>query len=70
MITPGIMAQIRARATELGMNQSDVARVLGVDRRQVSHWWTGNKNPSLPTLERLLAVLDMEVVNTKVGAKP
>ena len=48
---------LRVRLVELEMSGRALARMLGVDPAQVSHWITGRSEPSLASLRRIEAVL-------------
>jgi putative toxin-antitoxin system antitoxin component (TIGR02293 family) len=46
-------ATIDWASASLGLNYSEVSRVLGVDRRTLNRWRTGQSAPSLSHRERL-----------------
>ena len=46
---------------EKGMSQGDICRKLGVDRSYISNVESGNKNPTLATIERIAKALDVSL---------
>ncbi len=42
---------------EKGMTQGDICRKLGLDRAYISNLESGNKNPTLATIEKLAKAL-------------
>ncbi len=53
--TPATRRLMRERA---GITQTDLARVLGVDRATVSRWESGDRQPEAAFLPAYLAALD------------
>jgi transcriptional regulator with XRE-family HTH domain len=41
--------------------QSEFARLLGVDRHQVSRWMNGHKKPNLMTLQKMASVTGLSL---------
>lgn len=54
-------ATVRSRRTALGLTQSDLARMSGVSLPTIQNLERGAGNPSLSTMESLLAALGMDV---------
>ena len=46
---------------EKGMSQGDICRKIGVDRSYISNIESGNKNPTLATIERIAKALDVSI---------
>lgn len=44
-----------------GMSQGDICRKLGVDRSYISNVESGNKNPTLSTIEKIAKALAVKV---------
>ncbi len=44
---------------ERGFNQQDLSEKLGISRTMISRWLTGVRNPSLGSLKKISAVLDV-----------
>jgi HTH-type transcriptional regulator / antitoxin HipB len=57
-----IAAHLRERRLELGLTQEDVARAAGTSHSAVSRMEKGTHIPQLPTLQRIAAVLDEELL--------
>jgi transcriptional regulator with XRE-family HTH domain len=58
-VLPDIGVLARARRTELGMSQEDVAYRLRVEQTQISKIERGAKTPSADFAKRLAAVLEL-----------
>lgn len=58
------LEQIRKKLIEAikqsGMNQSELARRLGISPATVSHYIIGDKMPALDTLANLCAIIDVD----------
>ena len=54
-MTPG---EVRARRVGLGLTQGDVARLMGVDDRQVRRWEAGHEPAPAEMRERYAALLE------------
>lgn len=52
---------IRRIRTEKDMTQGDLCRKLDVDRAYMSNIESGNKNPTLATIERIAKALGVEL---------
>jgi len=52
---------IRQRRTELGMSQSDLAAKVGVDRRQIRRYESGEAQPTLPIAKAVAHALGITV---------
>ena len=55
----GFGERLRARAKELGLTDSEVARRLDLSQARYSHYVNGVHEPDLPTLVRIAQVLDI-----------
>ncbi|MET9676047.1 helix-turn-helix transcriptional regulator [Streptomyces sp. NPDC006482] len=58
---------VRARREELGMSQTQLARVAGLRQPAVARFEAGGTMPTLPLLERLAVALGMRL---HVGFEP
>jgi DNA-binding XRE family transcriptional regulator len=57
-----IAAHLRERRFELGLTQEEVARAAGTSHSAVSRLEKGTHIPQLPTLQRIAAVIDEELL--------
>lgn len=57
-----IAAHLRERRFELGLTQGEVAKAAGTSHSAVSRLEKGAHIPQLPTLQRIAAVLDEELL--------
>jgi DNA-binding XRE family transcriptional regulator len=57
-----IAAHLRERRFELGITQEEVAKAAGTSHSAVSRLEKGTHIPQLPTLQRIAAVLDEELL--------
>jgi DNA-binding XRE family transcriptional regulator len=57
-----IAAHLRERRFELGLTQQEVAKAAGTSHSAVSRLEKGTHIPQLPTLQRIAAVLDEELL--------
>jgi DNA-binding XRE family transcriptional regulator len=57
-----IAAHLRERRFELGLTQEQVAKAAGTSHSAVSRLEKGTHIPQLPTLQRIAAVLDEELL--------
>jgi HTH-type transcriptional regulator / antitoxin HipB len=57
-----IAAHLRERRFELGLTQKEVAKAAGTSHSAVSRLEKGTHIPQLPTLQRIAAVLDEELL--------
>jgi DNA-binding XRE family transcriptional regulator len=57
-----IAAHLRERRFELGLTQEDVARAADTSHSAISRLEKGTHIPQLPTLQRIAAVLDEELL--------
>jgi DNA-binding XRE family transcriptional regulator len=57
-----IAAHLRERRFELGLTQEEVAQAAGTSHSAVSRLEKGTHIPQLPTLQRIAAVLDEELL--------
>lgn len=57
-----IAAHLRERRFELGLTQEEVAKAAGTSHSAVSRLEKGSHMPQLPTLQRIAAVLDEELL--------
>jgi DNA-binding XRE family transcriptional regulator len=57
-----IAAHLRERRFELGLTQKEVATAAGTSHSAVSRLEKGTHIPQLPTLQRIAAVLDEELL--------
>jgi DNA-binding XRE family transcriptional regulator len=60
--TSPIAAHLRERRFELGLTQQEVAKAAGTSHSAVSRLEKGTHIPQLPTLQRIAAVLDEELL--------
>ena len=63
-MTPG---EVRARRVGLGLTQGDVARLMGVDDRQVRRWEAGHEPAPAEMRERYAALLERRDLPTRTG---
>ena len=63
-------SSIRAARTRAGLSQTDLARLAHTSQPAIARYETGAANPSLPTLERLLAVTGGSLVLGSVRGRP
>lgn len=61
MKSKSIENRIKRAMFEKGINQSDLARKLGITRGVVSNWFTSNRNLSLPNMEKIAKALGVPV---------
>jgi transcriptional regulator with XRE-family HTH domain len=52
---------IRQRRTELDMSQSDLAAKVGVDKRQIRRYESGETQPTLPIAKAIARALDISI---------
>ncbi len=57
-----VAAHLRERRFELGLTQEEVAKAAGTSHSAVSRLEKGTHIPQLPTLQRIAAVLDEELL--------
>ncbi len=57
-----IAAHLRERRFELGLTQEEVAQAAGTSHSAISRLEKGTHIPQLPTLQRIAAVLDEELL--------
>jgi HTH-type transcriptional regulator / antitoxin HipB len=57
-----VAAHLRERRFELGLTQEEVAKAAGTSHSAVSRLEKGSHMPQLPTLQRIAAVLDEELL--------
>jgi HTH-type transcriptional regulator / antitoxin HipB len=57
-----VAAHLRERRFELGLTQEEVAKAAGTSHSAVSRLEKGAHIPQLPTLQRIAAVLDEELL--------
>lgn len=62
-MAPGEM--IREKRKELGMTQSDLAKIIGTDPATISRWETGNREPTIAAYEKIMKVLGIEIIAFK-----
>jgi len=60
--TNPIAAHLRERRFELGLTQQAVAAAAGTSHTAISRLESGTHTPNLPTLQRIAAVLDEELL--------
>src|SRR5258708_38965105 len=53
--TPARLAAVFNAMTDAGLSKSDIAKIAGVHRSQVSRWFTGETRPTYDTAMRLAA---------------
>jgi len=54
-------SKLKAALAKAGMNQSELARRIGVERAAVSKWVTGRATPTLENLQKAAQVLGMSI---------
>jgi transcriptional regulator with XRE-family HTH domain len=52
---------LRLARDKAGITQRELARAAGVSQQSISSYETGRKEPTLPTLQRLLAAAGLEM---------
>src|SRR5215472_11804869 len=52
---------IRQRRSELGMSQSDLAAKVGVDKRQIRRYESGETQPTLPIAKAIARALGISI---------
>ena len=52
---------IRERRSELGMSQADLAAKVGVDRRQIRRYESGETQPTLPVAKAIALALGISI---------
>jgi DNA-binding XRE family transcriptional regulator len=57
-----VAAHLRERRFELGLTQEEVAKAAGTSHSAISRLEKGTHIPQLPTLQRIAAVLDEELL--------
>ena len=62
-MAPGEM--IREKRKEMGMTQSDLAKIIGTDPATISRWETGSREPTMAAYEKIMKVLGVEIVAFK-----
>ena len=62
--------QMRAHRKRLGLRQKDVAEALGVNQSQWSRMESGDFDPSLMTVLRIQAVLEVSSLEDFFGPQP
>jgi HTH-type transcriptional regulator/antitoxin HipB len=61
--SPKVLGQIlKSARNDKGLNQLEAGRLVGITQAMVSRIETGESNPRIDTLFRLLAALDMEMI--------
>lgn len=58
----------KKRMRDMGITQSVLAERLGVTQGAVAHWLSGRRSPDIPTLERILKVLDLAPLGIRLVA--
>lgn len=53
--------KLRMALAELGSNQSEIAKKMGVSKAQISHWVAGDNKPSMESLNKLADALGKPV---------
>ena len=56
------MKRIKKEIEEKGIQQSTLARKLGVTSVTVNRWLTGKRDPSIRYVEQMVAVLDLNIL--------
>lgn len=62
-MAPGEM--IREKRKEMGMTQSDLAKIIGTDPATISRWETGSRELTIAAYEKIMKVLGVEIVAFK-----
>ena len=57
-----ISAKIQFKRSELGMNQKEFAKMMGVSQGMVSRWESGEYNFTIVTLKQICDKLGLELV--------
>ena len=66
----GFGQQMRAQRERLGLRQKDVAAALGIDQSQCSRMEGGELDPSLVTVLRIQALLEVRSLEDFFGRQP
>ena len=53
--------KLRMALAELGSNQTEIAKKMGVSKAQISHWVAGDNKPSMESLTKLATALGKPV---------
>lgn len=53
--------KLRMALAELGSNQTEIAKKMGVSKAQISHWVAGDNKPSMESLNKLADALGKPV---------
>lgn len=56
------MKRIKKEIEENGIQQSTLAKKLGVTSVTIHRWMTGKRDPSIRYVEQMVAVLDMNIL--------
>ncbi len=67
-VTNPLAAHLRERRFELGLTQHEVADAAGISLSEISRFASGADTPNLPTLRKLAAVLDEELLACLQGS--
>lgn len=52
---------VKGRLSDLGLSQYKLAKMLGVERRQLYCWMKGKHNPRYDTLYKISEILECEI---------
>lgn len=69
MPTPNLAQTIRARRTDLGLTQIELARKARVDQTAISKWETGKSLPTLPFAFRIAEALELPITDLIEAAR-
>jgi transcriptional regulator with XRE-family HTH domain len=61
--------QIKRAVAECGMSRYRLSQLTGIDQPMLSRFVRGQKNLSMPALDRLAGVLRLQIVRNKQKAK-
>jgi len=54
--------EIRKRRKYLSITQEDLAEITGISRRSLQYIESGNMNPSVEQLEKILIAIGLEII--------
>lgn len=70
MTSADIAKLIRAERMRLGLSQAKLGKAVGLTQTHINDIEHGKSKPSLDALERLCAVLDLELIVRPIQNKP
>lgn len=61
--------RVRERIEKLGVSDSEIGRIAGISKSNLSRWLSGDKSFTIPTLARLLAAVGLSLMVEEKGRK-